>query len=582
MPRPTRQNRRMTGGWTRSEIESLASQRSYMRGLAYQREGRVEIGERSGDTITATVRGSMPYRVALRRDPKVAWSCTCPVGDDGEFCKHSVAVALVAAGREPEPRRPERSRRSDQEPDLRGFVAGLDAGELVDLLLGQAESDWRLRERLTARAVASGGGSLDVRTWKQRIDAVFGDKRHFVPYAEAGGWAEDIFDVIAALDDLVDAGHAGAVVQLAEHAHRRADAAVQYVDDSDGWLTDISGRLAELHLRACRQACPDPLELAERLAGLELSSELDTFHRAAATYADVLGSEGVASYRRIIEPKWRAAKKQTDRYAHGAFAATQAMIGVAQAGGDPDDLIAIRAGDLRTPDDYLEIAQSLVDAGRIDDAVDWARRGLDAFADRHWQTPPLREFLAALLRAGGDASGAEALWWEAFESHPSLDGYRKLLAETADVDRIKRLAVDLLRDRLEAGDTAARTRNPMIERSPATTLVEILLYEGRTEEAWSAAATHGADERTWMTLARAREATHPLDAIPIYERAAAAEIDTKNNRGYRTAVDLLARIRTLATTAGEPQHFTELLARVSAKHGRKRNLMALIDKKRWT
>ena len=52
------------------------------------------------------------------------------------------------------------------------------------------------------------------------------------------------------------------------------------------------------------------------LADLELSSELDTFHRAAATYTDVLGPDGIAAYRRIVEPRWRAAKKQKDRYAH--------------------------------------------------------------------------------------------------------------------------------------------------------------------------------------------------------------------------------------------------------------------------
>jgi hypothetical protein len=38
----------------------------------------------------------------------------------------------------------------------------------------------------------------------------------------------------------------------------------------------------------------------------------------------------------------------------------------------------------------------------------------------------------------------------------------------------------------------------------------------------------------------------------------------------------------LATNAGEPERFTDLLAAVRIEHGRKRNLMTLIDKKRWT
>lgn len=447
----------------------------------------------------------------------------------------------------------------------------------------QVDADWRLRERLAARAIASGGGSLDIGAWKKRVEAVFGDSRSFVPYAEAGGWAEGVFEMIAALDDLVAAGHAAAVVGLAEHAHRRADKAVQYVDDSDGRLTDISGRLGEVHLRACQQARPDPVELAVRLADLELSSELDAFHRAATTYAGLLGADGLSAYRRILEPKWRAAQKRKDLYSHGAaFRAREAMVGVAQAFGDPDALIAVLGDDPRTPEVYLEIAQELTNAGRQGEALDWARRGLDRFADRHWQTLPLREFLASQLRALGDDKGAEELWWQAFERHPSLDGYRKLLSESADIEARKEQAVNLLRQRLDTGDDEPRTGNPLLERAPQTTLVEILLYEGRADEAWAAASEHGCDDRTWMAVARAREATHPLDAIPVYKRAVTAQIDMRNNAGYRAAVELLARIRTLSTTGDEPERFTNLLAAVTAEHARKRNLIALIAKKHWT
>ena len=53
--------------------------------------------------------------------------------------------------------------------------------------------------------------------------------------------------------------------------------------------------MGELHLRACRVARPDPIELAGRLVALELTSELDAFHRAAVTYAEVLGEAGTGS-----------------------------------------------------------------------------------------------------------------------------------------------------------------------------------------------------------------------------------------------------------------------------------------------
>ncbi len=84
---------------------------------------------------------------------------------------------------------------------------------------------------------------------------------------------------------------------------------------------------------------------------------------------------------------------------------------------------------LRSPYDHLEVAEALAAAGRTEEAIEWARDGLATFADRHHQTPPLREFLAGLLRESGDSDGALELFWTAFESVPTLDAYRRLLQE---------------------------------------------------------------------------------------------------------------------------------------------------------
>ena len=102
----SRENKQVPGTWARQELEGLADPRSFMRGLAYQQQGRVEVEAQGSDVVTATVRGSMPYRVELRRAPRLSWSCTCPVGENGDFCKHCVAVALQVTADEPERRHP--------------------------------------------------------------------------------------------------------------------------------------------------------------------------------------------------------------------------------------------------------------------------------------------------------------------------------------------------------------------------------------------------------------------------------------------------------------------------------------------
>lgn len=84
-----------------------------------------------------------------------------------------------------------------------------------------------------------------------------------------------------------------------------------------------------------------------------------------------------------------------------------------------------------------------------------------------------------------------------------------------------------------------------------------------------------------MKLAQARESEHPLDAIPIYERAIAARVDTKKAAGYQDAVRILKRIEKLARAAEEPDPFRDVIARVVADHARKPSLMDLLRRAGW-
>ena len=563
---------------------SLTDPLVFARGAAYRLEGRVEEVDRGEGRVTAVVRGSLPYDVELRVEGgRPWWSCSCPAAEDGSFCKHCVAVALTLDGTDPSAATETGVGATGSSGDIEEWVAGLDHDRLVGLVLEAADGDWRLGERLRAEAAAASGGGPDLGLWRRRIDGAFAPYDDFVSYREAAGWTGGVDELIDALDDLCGAGHPDAVIGLVQHAHRRADEAMQYVDDSDGWLFGISQRLGDLHLRACSEGSPDPVELARRLVGLELTSELDAFHRAAADYADVLGDRGLVEYRRLVEPRWRELPPEDEhRWSSERFAVREAMIGVALASGDPDQLIEVRRGDLRIPDDYLEVARSLADAGRTDEAVDWARRGLDDHPERAWQSAPLREFLAGLLRDRGDRAGAVELFWDAFERSPSLGSYRALLAEAGgDAATWRRRAIGRLRERVAEPAPSDDLRRSFGSPTVAQALIDILCHEGQVDEAWEAASRHGCDDRMWMTLARAREADHPLDAIAVYERQVFQQIDRKKNGGYRAAVDLMARIRRLADTAGEPVRFAAVLGRVRTEHKAKRNLKALLDAKGW-
>src|SRR5512132_3639486 len=77
-------------------VRELADARTFARGEAYFHGGAVGLLDADDQEVRASVQGTQRYRVCLRVgvEEELEYECDCPVGDDGDFCKHAVAVAL--------------------------------------------------------------------------------------------------------------------------------------------------------------------------------------------------------------------------------------------------------------------------------------------------------------------------------------------------------------------------------------------------------------------------------------------------------------------------------------------------------
>lgn len=558
-------------------IQKLCGVRAFARASMIGAAEIEDLTERNG-RLTAVVRGTLPYEVALwvEGSRKAAYSCSCPQGEDGKFCKHAGAVALTLhGGGRTLWAKPAAPSAADIENDpVFDFLLGLDHRELAHLVYDASTRDPRTAQRIEAKAAASAGRpAVDSKEWRKAITAAFGRPSHFVDYHEAPRWAARVDALLRDLRGLLDDGEAEPVIGLVEYAFERADKATEYVDSSDGWFEGIGHDIAETHLAACRRARPDPVALARRLVEFDLHAELDTFRRAADSYADVLGPDGLAEYRRLVEPAFDALGPRSEASWSGErLHLTDAMIGLALATNDADEVIRIKERDLRSPYDYAEIVTALQRAGRMAEAIEWAHRGL-GMPGRHFQTTELRAQLVDLLRTSGDTDRAQAVQLEGFRASPSLPGYKAVLGETPKTGRDERRAEVLAwlhQHALTSDGTDA-----------GSVLVQILLYEGDVESAWDAAISVGCDHRWLMTLARAREKDHPADAIPIYQQAITDLIDRKNSGAYKDAVGLLARAQRLFAAAGDAEGWDTYLAEVIARHRLKSSLMAKLRDKGW-
>ena len=569
-------------------IELLASPQSIRRGRAYAADGRVTITTLSGAELQAEVRGTTRYRVRLWTEGGAhRWRCDCPVGLNGEFCKHSVATLAATDA----PRASATTSATDASPaepgELAQFVGSLPPEQLVALVIEQAEIDQQFRTRLSrlaqlqnaglASEEGTPGGGLDLRALKKEITAAYG--RGFVSYREAGDWAAGVFEAIEWISDINDAGHFRTAALLAQHAHKRAESAMNRVDDSGGEITDISHRLTELHASACAEGAFPAEDLAQRLIKLELDAELDTFHRSAVSHRESLGPDGLAVYGRLAQEAYDALPSNADRYGR-AFRVRQARIAHAIAFNDPDRLVEVLSDEIRSPADHLEIIDAFRAAGRMDEALAWADTSLSVFADRHHQLVPVRARRADLLRQLSDDQAVVDMYWESFEITPTPQTYRLFVEAASDPKQARDSAIARVLSLLpviDDGDEAAEPRigRPITNRAAAG-VVAVLLAASDDDQAWSMALLHGATEDEWRRMAEHRQISDPESAIAVLALEIERSIEKKNRSGYRTAVQLLERIERLAANANKPELHESLVAEITTRHGRKSSLMELL------
>lgn len=570
----------------------MAGERSYARGEAYHADGLVGSLVVDRNTITAKVRGTHLYRVMLgAAGGDLDHDCTCPVGEDGEFCKHCVAVGLEWIEKGSAKKAP--ARKHTRPPvtmeDVRTYLGRQTKEVLVEWVMEQAVNDDRLRRQLLMKAAAKVSKGIDVATWRLLIDTAV-DADDFIGYREMYDYARGIEEVIDSVQALLKEGHAAEVIDITEHALEAVEEAIGSVDDSDGHMGGLLERLQDLHLSACKKAKPDPEELALRLFAWELRTDWDTLYGASKTYAHVLGRKGLAVYRALAEAEWArvppikpGGKQEAQERYGGRFRITHIMETLAQQSGDIEALVAVKERDLSAAYDYLEIAEIYKKARKHDLALEWAERGLQAFP-KHTDHR-LRDFLADEYHRRKRHDEAMALVWLNFEERPGLEMFR-LLKSHADRARSwpqwRKQALASLR--AEARKAVPDNRGRPFAWGPArdrSQLVRIFLWEKDVETAWLEAREGGCSDDLWMELAAKREKDHPEDALWVHQRQVPLTLDRKNKDAYREAVQLLRAIRGLMMLLGRGAEFEPYLASVRAAHKPKRNFMKLLDQAKW-
>lgn len=552
---------RMTASpaFTEADIRRVAGDKSFERGLDYL--GAVADLEIGTAEITASVFGNGEYRVSLAfGDEGLTGDCTCPYGREGFFCKHCVAVAMsVLRLGDDLPLHIEATQAGRRA--LESWLESLSREELLGEVLALLGEDRDLRRRFELRAASVTADAVTVRRAVREL--IILPRHSYAEYMDASQYANDVHKAAAAIDDLIDAGGAADAIGITREAIDLLTEALQFVDESSGWVGEAAHELLNAHLRACEAAPPEPVPLGDYLADLLLGDS--DLKPDLGDYAELLGEQGLATVRERTEAAYAENPK--------GWRAKTLKEALARADGDVDALIAIYAAEL---DDrgrnHLRIARELDEAGRDGEALGWAERGLRETAHPDRQ---LIDYLAGRYAVAGRNDDVLGLRRDRFHAERTLANYQALRLAATDLggwpaERDK--ALSQLRE--DAGHL--RIQIPWAWNGPV--LVDALLDDGDLENAWTAAnGTAATTDAQWLRLADALADTRPADALAVYEKTVKSLKQLTGNDVYQRIATLLLSARACHEALGTIAEFRRYVALLRMDQKRKRSLMKILD-----
>ncbi|WP_234775322.1 SWIM zinc finger family protein [Paraburkholderia tropica] len=575
---------------TLAEVQSLADTKTFARGKTYFHDGVVSRLDERDEAVRATVRGTHRYRVELAVDDgELAYDCNCPVGDDGAFCKHAVAVALswlensgeeVFHAEEPAPGKPRKKRKTYEEV-IREYVATLGRDALQELLMDAVEQDLVLRDKLLLAARAA--GASDLPGMKAAVKQATRISRP-LDWRESGAYGDSLMSLADMLRQRLSGPHAAQMVELCELAIAGAEKSLEQIDDSNGDVMPAILELASVHLDACKITGPDPVKLAERLFRFQTEGRWDTFYNVLPAYAEPLGKSGLRRYRELVNEAWEAmpilaAGKQYRRsYDSPRMQLEHAMAALAELDGDVDALIRIHSKDLSSPYRFLVVAELCAKHGRPDDGLAWAERGIKESGKSFDQR--LLDFCIDAYLRRGEFDKADAYAWRRFEMRPTAKAFPALMEVATVTGRhaeSRERALQHLRALVSEEEATAKSKHTVWQRGTRTELVRIFLAGKENDVAWETFTGGPVATQLWPEMAAVRGKTHPHDAIALYHRLLpiAAEGGTRNAR-YDEAFEIVQAIGMLRARLDERTEFAGELEEIRAAYRAKRNFIRLL------
>lgn len=563
-------------------LQRLSGPAVFARGQTYASSGAIESlqtpamepGEQAA--VQALVQGTQAYQVRVGMDAggKLGGECDCPHAQDGNFCKHLVAVCLAwrgelggtapahdaeAAKKVAAVAKRARTQASNLQA-LRQFVQGQSAAALAERLWDWAENDRTLMVELKAWS-AEHSAAGDPKALRSAIATLLRDRSGFLDWRESGAYAHRAAKVLPMLRPWLQRDPAQ-LRGLCEHALRCAYKVAEHADDSNGEIGGLLQNLMDLLTEALR-ASPPPAAWVEHWFALMQADPWGLWDEKS-----ILAAAGPAVRARHAEQALADWKDWQRRHPATAPAGVPAQ---PVRRYDPersqlrrryldslalqDDPLALRdamADSAQQVHEFCELVALCEEQGWFREALQWAEAGLRQHP-RDWRCED--DLLRCYERDGWDEE-ALALWRRRLQARPDVPTYQAVLAaaERAKCDRARyRDELFAWAEQREQKELEAARKRPRTHAAGESALRSIdvrvcwLLADAVPQQALALVRQPGNGCRldTLEALARKLPAENHADAVQLLQRVFDAEMAVASSpyaRPLALVQDILARM----------------------------------------
>ena len=567
---------------TASNLRSAAGSRSYSRGEEYFQTGMVHHLYCDGEQLTADVHGTHVYRARItNNNGGLDGECSCPVGRDGAFCKHLVALGLAYL----DSQKNAPAEKNKSAFSWKNFLKKCDKDELIKIILEMSPNNSDVIERYRMANLPT-SDSAKLRELKSKVDELFSLAEDMEEYYDDYWDSYDENDSAGEFDEqsalLLKVLERLAVQKEFELLWGTTTYAIgRFLDCSNAEMESVQefvGELVNYFLETVHaQVKPDD-EIYRLFQEWEEKGK-NFGYDVISDILSGLSAENREKWAVKALEKWRdyPPRKLGDYYTHDEEHDYIERHLLAWADEHKDDKLRldILEKSMHTSRDVVELAKEYRRQGMQEKIIPLLKRAHKELGRDRGITDLLTE---ELQKSGGDEQALK-LAWDEFTREPmhdeALNRLQTISSKMRCWQEYYQKALDFLAELDKKND---KQKPPFFYRDNIRERrVQVLFAHGDQEAAWELAQGSRLSETGWLKLAEWRSKKMPDKSASVLKQLLEQALRPTGEDAYRHVIELLKTYRKYLKMASQEAIFMACCANIRVEYKRRRLLMEQMD-----